>query len=261
MASRYERDIDGVFLESLVRCGYLRLGPSRAHVEFESVVLKHERLLMDSKAQREFADLCGGLGNTDSVSKIDYQSADDTRGHKLSIQLDYDDAVSILWTDDAREEFIDVAAAAVALVRDNVRRSPIRFVFQDLSLRSTVRAIVYMPGVHPGVRWHTDPCLLQFISIPAHDSALFISDKALVSCDEIETAASATLVAGGPTPETVLLPGAQAAALHAEATATVHAVRAIDSRRAVATHFVWLTEPGDSKSVARADAAPVTEAG
>ena len=115
MTSEYDHDIDRIFTKALVSAGYLRLGPSRPQAELEAVVLRHEPLLMQPRIQREFAQLCFTMEPT-TTSKIDYHGPDDARGHKLSVQVEYQDALSILRMvrvqDSAvREEFVDLAAA------------------------------------------------------------------------------------------------------------------------------------------------------
>lgn len=102
---------------------------------------------------------------------------------------------------------------------------------------------MYYPGLSAPVAWHTDGCLLQFISVPPHDKSLYVAPGLP---DDRSTAASITpgawLVHGGPVPETVMLFGEQAARLHPLARATAHAVAPVDSERIVATHFMWLRQ-------------------
>ncbi len=234
--------IDEVFIASLVEHGFLRCGPSRGYVEFERKFEEYAAVLRTDGLRQDFSELTSRLPESSGISKVDYQPEDDPRGHKLSIQFEYDFADTVLWDEESvRPEIVELAAAAVRLVRYDLMRSPIRLMAGDPSAqRSTVRGIIYYPGSFPGVGWHTDGCVAQFISIPSGDRSLYVNrqlppDRSV----QPEVTPGAVNVPGGPTPETLMLLGEQASYLAELARATPHAVSALNAPRTVVTHFVW----------------------
>jgi hypothetical protein len=249
MGSSFDSKIDQAMLGVLVRDGYLKCGPSRAYVEFESRLAEHAKEFCRPEVQREFADVCAEYPSEAGSSKLDYQGVDDPRGHKLSLQLEYDLVRRLAWRDvDLRPSFHQMAVSAVRLVAHDVARSPLRVQPAGGSqVRSTVRGILYLPGEYPGVGWHTDGCLYQFISIPAEDRSLYVhqSSLPLLSNSEPENEPGAVRIEGGSVAETVMLLGRQVAMLVPGARATPHAVSQIKASRTVATHFVWLREQAE----------------
>jgi hypothetical protein len=237
MGSDRDDILDQKFIDILVESGYLRCGASRAYAEFEMVIDDHESYFRSGDGQLAFAKLVTKHARGPTASKIDYHGPDDLRGHKLSVQLEYREAERILWDRDVADPFRALAAATVRLVRHDLQRSPIRLLFSEPDRRlSTVRGIIYYPGAHPGVDWHTDGCLAQFISIPAHDASLTLLIRPPRGS---HGGRRPVMIEGGAAPETVLLLGRQAPRLKRSAVATSHAVAAVSARRAVATHFLW----------------------
>ena len=243
VAASVDAVLDEVFVDLLLSQGYLRCGPSRAYVEFVTAFESYADTLRDPSVQLEFLDVCRSFADVAGTSKIDFHDHTDDRGYKLSFQLEYELAIEVAWNPhDVRAEFAELAVAAVRLVCHDLARSPIRFFADDpFPGRSTVRGITYYPNGSPGVDWHVDDCLAQFIAIPPGDAALYVA-RALPpprGLGGIATSPGAVAVGGGIAPETVLLLGDQAGILRSGARGTPHAVAPVSRRRTSVTHFLW----------------------